>query len=494
MSSEIIQVSDGKRLKADEALTLTKGFGKYQIITIIASTICLWSNCLYTFSIPFFMSPPAIKCKLGSDWVECGYTTKYICENHIEFEYVDPTENFISHFNLLCDNEANAWLSAAVFIGCFPGYLTLGLLSDVYGRIPMIVICIIGCVVTVVAMVVASYCMQATVMIAIIGTAVKGFFASGLIFAPFTLAFECLEEKYVPLVGVFLNVMDSASQIIVVIISLLGMTWRSHCIAMVVIMASGLIPLMFIREQPKYHISKQNRKKSTEVFSLIAKVNGTKWRSEWELDLEEQPEKSKSADYGRPVETEPGAIRRKGTLAMLTSKPYFSRFALNLVVLVAWGILYYGVTIDLPNRGGDTRMNAAIDFGAEAIAYITGGYLLSRYGYFVSICWGIAIAGFTVLVSSCLPGFGYDSAWINVLMYISKFGTSITYTNTFVASDTLFPPKIRNTALSVALGTAGLGEAAVSYLIGGNYRIPMNLFYLFSSFAGMFASYYLHDN
>ncbi len=471
--------SSPELLSPDEALARTNGFSRYQILSLLTGTLCLWGDALYIFSIPFFMATPTILCRSSSGgWDICDYTADYICDHNIEYSYQEKTQNFVSEFDLLCDSSASGWLTAAIFIGSFPGFIVFGFFGDVWGRIPVILVSAISTLTFLCLMLV----LPSNLYMVIVFTTFIGFATTGLAFSPFTLAFECVKDNHVTYVGVFLNVMYATTQIIVAMLSLGELRWRIHCMVVVFITLCLFIPLPFLKDPPKYYISKRNEEKALASFVQVAKINGTVWEPDWKLALPE------SCDFQGD-----SASVKAGVTELFVNKVYRWRLMLNTVLLMGCGMIYYAITMNMPNIDGDTTLNAVLNSGAEIVAYVASGYMLSKLGYFATIYGGIAVAGTAILLMSLLTRMGTGSSFVNVLMYIAKFADSMSYGITVISSDTVFPPKVRNTAVSLAFAICAIGEALVCYLVGGGFKLGLDVCNFFASVATMLAAFALHS-
>ncbi len=503
--STSIRLSEARYISPDEALSRTEGFGKYQILVVIASTLALWSNNLYTYCVPFFMMQPKIYCPTpGDNHAQCTLSVAEICKRGIHFDYERQDEDFVSQYNLLCDSGSNAWLTAAVFIGCIPGYAILGWLGDLWGRIHIMMISLVLSAGSLIMIVLVNY-LYTSFWCTVVLSGIIGFSESGLIYAPFTFAFESIQKKYVSKVGVFLNVIDTLSQIMIIGILQFGFNWKTDCIILSVITAAALIPLFFLKDPPKYYLSNRNRRESTVTLMMIAKVNGATWNPDWRVKYSD-PENDESAEQANGIsnfssvqyddmnDDDSPAPTKQILKFLFCNKHYKRRFILNTLVVISWAVFYYGNTVDLPTHGGHVLVSATFSFLAEFLACMFSGALLSKFGYFSSIGGGIAVAGAALLGSRALVRAGAKTDLISFLIYLSKFGVSNTFANTMIASDRLFPPKMRNTALTGAQAIAGLSESMVAYFIGGKYKDALDISYVIAAFGGMIAACYLHKS
>jgi MFS family permease len=474
MNNKVIIQDEGKALNANEVLKRLGGFGNYQFISIVVSVLCLLCNSLYLFSIPFFTTPPNTLCPNSSGIYEtCPYTVEYICDNGIRYKYDAPKEyNFATEFDLLCQTSANAWLTAVIFIGCLPGFLIFGFLGDIIGRISMvwITIALNICIMTLMLI------FPKSLHIIIVYTGFIGFSTTGLAFSPFSIAFEALPESYVVIIGAILNVVYASSQLVVTLLAICEFTWRVNCIIIMGVFFA-LFGLSFVlKDPPKYQLSKRRLRKAIESFERIALINKTQWDPDWVIEV--------------PKNIEDENVK---VTELFTSSLYLWRHVMNTIIMTACGMIYYGIIMNAPNVGTSPIINATFNATAEIIGYMLGGIIVQYFSYFVCIAGGITLAGISLLLSDL---FTINSSPIlaEIMMYVGRFGNSISYGTVMISSDALFPPKIRNTAYLIGFGIATIGEACVTYMIGSKYNTAIDICYFVMVLAALISTFKLYSN
>lgn len=476
MSNQFIVQSaeDSEGIGSNEALKRAGGFGRYQYVSMVVSVLGLLCDSLYLFSIPFFTAPPALLCKNSSGFYEsCPYTREYICDNGIHYKYDAPEEyNFATEFDLLCKTSANAWLSSVIFIGCVPGFIIFGFLGDIVGRISMIWISIALNVLIMASMLLFPLSLN----MIIAATCLIGFSTTGLALSPFSLIFEAVPDSYVVTVGAILNVVFASSQLIVAFLSFCQLSWRVDCLIIVLVFFLLLGLTFVLKEPPKYELSKRRLDRAMKSFKHIARINRAEWNPAWELEAP------------KSIEDERGKLTE-----LFTSSLYLRRHILNVIIITACGMIYYGIIMNSPNVGNSPALNATFNAIAEIIGYIVGGFLIKQFSYFACIAGGITLAGITLLLSDLFTTAGL-STLAGFLMYIGRFGNSISYGTVIIGSDVLFPPRMRNTAYSTGFGVAAIGEACVAHMIGSRYTTMVDVCYFVMAVLGLISTFFLYKD
>ncbi len=126
----------------DEAYKLAGGRGKYQLLVAVACWISLVTFMCFTFTVPYLLQKPQLECFEGGHWENCD--AKIVCEGvslvKYRFKDADRRYNFVTEFGLLCKDTEATFISSAYFIGSILSCLIVNTLSDVFGRLPLLII------------------------------------------------------------------------------------------------------------------------------------------------------------------------------------------------------------------------------------------------------------------------------------------------------------------------------------------------------------------
>lgn len=157
-------------------------------------------------------------------------------------------------------------------------------------------------------------------------------------------------------------------------------------------------------------------------------------------------------------------------------------------------MVYYGLSFNSKNLGGDRYVNSFISGFVEVPAVVAILPLLNRLGRVKCYCGtfitGGICCGIVALLSFILsPG---QSVWLPVtIAMIGKFLISQTFAIAYLYTAELFPTNVRNVAVGTASTFARIGSMSAPYivdLLGGVHPgIPVIIFGIFSTTAGLFS-------
>ena len=124
-----------KIVTLDEGYEMTQGNGRYQLLIYITGFISFSCSMWYVYSIPFFFVFPKVYgcndglCKSADE--ACNARSYY---------YDDPSFNFITEMDLLCEKVSTSLITSSFPTGFLIGDMLLSSASDVFGRIPILLI------------------------------------------------------------------------------------------------------------------------------------------------------------------------------------------------------------------------------------------------------------------------------------------------------------------------------------------------------------------
>jgi OCT family organic cation transporter-like MFS transporter 4/5 len=168
----------------------------------------------------------------------------------------------------------------------------------------------------------------------------------------------------------------------------------------------------------------------------------------------------------------------------------------TLLIFFSWlivAMVYYGLSLNSKNLGGDRYLNGFLSGFVEVPAVVVIIPLLSRLGR-VKCYSGTFIAGgiccmLTALVTILTSGQGWAIALSVAIGIIGKFLISMTFAIAYLYTAELFPTKVRNLAVGLASTFARIGSISAPYivdLLGSIHAgIPVVIFGLCSFAAGI---------
>jgi len=179
---------------------------------------------------------------------------------------------------------------------------------------------------------------------------------------------------------------------------------------------------------------------------------------------------------------------------VLIKTPEMRKRTLN--IFFSWlivAMVYYGLSLNSKNLGGDRYLNGFLSGFVEVPAVVVIIPLLSRLGR-VKCYSGTFIAGgicccLVALVTSLTNKEGWAVALSVAIGIVGKFLISMTFAIAYLYTAELFPTKVRNLAVGLASTFARIGSISAPYivdLLGSiNAGIPVVIFGLCSFAAGV---------
>merc|ERR1712223_1780573 len=179
---------------------------------------------------------------------------------------------------------------------------------------------------------------------------------------------------------------------------------------------------------------------------------------------------------------------------VLVKTPEMRKRTIN--IFFSWlivAMVYYGLSLNSKNLGGDRYVNGFLSGFVEVPAVVVIIPLLARLGR-VKCYSGTFIAGGTccclvALVTSVTSGQSWAIGLSVAIGLVGKFHFSMTFAIAYLYTAELFPTKVRNLAVGLASTFARIGSISAPYivdLLGSiNAGIPVVIFGLCSFAAGV---------
>jgi len=432
---------------------LAGGFGKYQFLAVIVAVMAFIGSMLYVFSIPFFIDDPAIECYINNKWVSCS--PEYVCDDreNIFFRYVNRLENFVSEYDLLCDDPAQEAIPSAYFTGVFFSCLFFSVIGDVYGRLPLLIMGQLG---NLAAMV--GIGMFSSYEACLILSGVAGFFTGINQGTPFNFLYDSMEEKYSATVATVLNCCWASGEIMIAYIMLGRTPWRIMLIFIICWSAAFIFILIWIREAPRFHYSTGNFTEFSESLQYIAKRNGVVLPTNIEFDKE-----------SLKLDKEKEASMLKVLKDIVTNKTVLFRTILLCIAFFLSMLIYYGISINLEKFEGDMVVNGVFNALAEIVGVIIAGFLFRKFGQKQTLTLMFSLAGFGLFMS----GIFADNVWLaNGFIYLAKSGSAGGDNTIYIFAGEMFPNTVKNAALAFGMVIASVGSM-IAPLIGLLKYFPM---------------------
>ncbi len=413
----------------DEAYELAGGHGKYQLLVAVCSTITIISSMLYLFSIPMFLKfPKTSECTTdnGAEIPICNVTMTECYNSSLLYRYENLRFNFVSEYDLICD-DVKATLIASVFsIGACFGCLLFSALSDAIGRLPVLFIGEAGMIAGTCYLVFFS-----SYQVCIWATIATGFFALACGPPSFSFAYDSMHAKYIPLYSTYINAVFAVGEILVALVMWSQITWRTMCGLILCWHSMFFIMFFVLYESPRFLITKGRAEEAGRALEYIAQLN--------------------SASLPKPIHIKDvagPAGSSESTLKILLSPRMLCYLLVCSSLFLASGFVYFGISMSVQRLKGNLYVNVIINGVAEMVAVVLSGVAVKRYGNKGAVVGSLMITCVAVALQNT---FDWNVVISSCCLYVAKFGISAAFNIAYICSGELFPTSVKGTALGIGV-------------------------------------------
>ncbi|XP_069129239.1 organic cation transporter protein-like isoform X2 [Argopecten irradians] len=392
------------------------------------------------------------------------------------------TETFTSMNNLVCRNaQKTAMAKSFFFAGVLVGAITIGHISDVFGRKTSLLVGAILLIASTLSLAWSPNFTFFSVCMLFIGVASEGMYAPGLI-----IGLELVGPSKRSFTGTLTNHFFALG-----IMALSGMAyfirhWKHLELACAVPCVFFLFYYWLLPESPRWLITKQRFSEAKKILRKAARVNRVSLADDM-LDISRIVENTSKNRIGSG----------RKFCQLLNSRVFLPRMIIISFNMCVITMSYYGLTLNTENLGGNFYLNFCLSGLVELPAYTIPLLLMDRIGrkrlFFVCmiVC---GVACISTLLTTIYLDQEYQS--LNVtLALLGKLGISAAFSIILVYSAELFPTVVRGTALSSCSIFGRIGGIVASYvaesgdLISGRIgkAFPMLIFGVLSLVAAFLA-------
>ncbi|XP_017143860.1 organic cation transporter-like protein [Drosophila miranda] len=480
----------------DEAIIKLGDFGRYQ--KIIYFLICLTSIpvAFHKLAGVFLLAKPDFRCALPFEDDSPGNGSQYELPHHLwnisyppgeVCEYYDVTyseeylngslvrttndtrscdryvydqskylNSAVTEWNLVCGRGFLAATSDSLFmLGVLVGSIIFGQLSDKYGRKPILFASLVIQVVFGVLAGLAPEYFTYTMARVIVGAT-----TSGVFLVAYVIAMEMVGPAKRLYAGIFVMMFFSLGFMLTAAFAYFIHDWRWLQIALTL---PGLIFMCYywiIPESARWLLSKGRKECAIANMQKAARFNRVDITNEALSALldegESSADKQKQLDQVKVKEPLPSVwdlfcypnLRRKTLLIFLDW-------------LVTSGV-YYGLSWNTNNLGGNVLLNFVISGAVEIPAYIFLLLTLNRWGRRSILCGCLVVAGLSLLLTVVIPQ--ERNGLIVTCAMMGKLAITASYGTVYIFSAEQFPTVVRNVALGAASMVARIGGMLAPYL------------------------------
>ena len=374
----------------------------------------------------------------------CGY------ENLI-WDYSVVSSSIVKDYDFTCGNSYKKQIYGALYmIGMLFGSYTVGMISDKFGRMKALMLCVImigSSGFFVVSFLPDAYSYGLVRFITGIGS-ISCFMVT------FVLCVEYVGAKYTVFVGIAIDIPFALGELLLGVEAYFIRDWftlQSVAYTPVLIL---LFLWFLVPESPRWLLATGKIKEAETIIRKGAEING-KTIPEDTFKVEAKNEKEDTFVF-----------EEKTTFRDLFKPSVILKRSLNM--MYQWfsvTICYYGLTFTSVDLLADPYINFSLSCFIEIPGYL--------FCIFVMDCWGRRpilsfcqlVSGIACIAAGLMDGVKLLKVLQIILSLIGKFGTSACMAIVYVYTAELFPTVIRNTAIGACTTAAGLG-GIMSIMIG----------------------------
>ncbi|EDV53886.1 organic cation transporter-like protein [Drosophila erecta] len=477
----------------DEAIVHLGDFGRYQ--KIIYFLICLTSIpvAFHKLAGVFLLAKPDFRCALpfenGSSYelsphlwnlsypqnercsyYDVDYTAEYLngsiprssndtksCSRYV-YDQSKYLNSAVTEWNLVCGRDFMAATSDSLFmLGVLLGSIVFGQLSDKYGRKPILFASLVIQVLFGVLAGVAPEYFTYTFARLMVGAT-----TSGVFLVAYVVAMEMVGPDKRLYAGIFVMMFFSVGFMLTAVFAYFFHDWRWLQIALTL---PGLIFMFYywiIPESARWLLSKGRKECAIANMQKAARFNKVEISDEALGELLDEGENSEEKAKQKLEDPEQDAGPPPSVWDLFC---YPNLRRKTLLIFLDWLVtsgVYYGLSWNTNNLGGNVLLNFVISGAVEIPAYVFLLLTLNRWGRRSILCGCLVMAGLSLLATVVVPD-SMHTLMIACAM-LGKLAITASYGTVYIFSAEQFPTVVRNVALGAASMVARISGMMAPFL------------------------------
>jgi len=439
----------------------------------------------------------ALKNRMALGLAKVGCDSSSAPENErYQYDMSEGLDTIVNNWNLVCDRlPLLSTIQGSYMGGVFMGCVVFGWASDRFGRrLTMLVAAAIQTVTSITAAFATNY------VIFIFLRFLIAFSVSGVFECGFVLVTEICGPTYRTYFGILTQFPFGIGAALLPLIAYFIREWQSLQLAIslpCILLASFY---WFVPESPRWLMAEGRLDEALKILKDGAKTNGRTLPSDQELlEMMRSINEEEEEEAPPPDQTEMSTGDKVQSvfkeIIILVATPEMRKRTLN--IFYSWlivAMVYYGLSFNTKNLGGDRYISGFISGFVEVPAVVVILPLLSRLGRVKCYCYtfisGGICCGIVALISFTTDK--DDVVWLTVgIAMVGKFLISMTFAIAYLYTAELFPTKVRNVAVGMASTFARIGSISAPYIVDllgfVHAGIPVVIFGLASTSAGLFS-------
>jgi len=390
-----------------------------------------------------------------------------------EYDLTRFPETVINAFDMVCDAEQYvAHSQSSYMVGILLGALLGGMCADMFGRRLTLLIFTITFLVFGISAAFATSVIVFMLLRFLVAFSMMALFTTGFVYA-----LESVGGPWRAVLGISYEYTFAIG-----FMSLAGIAyvlkpwWKLQlCITIPAIVFFSFY--FIIPESPRWLLTKGREEEAREIVEKICKTNGRPYKPT--MKLVDEPAKEEEGPRATIFD-----LFKTPNLRWRTLNFYYNWFVNSFV--------YYGLSLNSGNLGGDLFVNIFIGGAVEIPAYTLSIFVLLKSGRRIALCSSMVVGGIACLCTMFFTKGYYTLDWpIVTFAMIGKFCISASFAIVYVYSAEVFPTVLRTTGVGSSSMCARFGSISAPYIAiygGKAYRhLPVILFGVTSILAGLLA-------
>ncbi|KAI8492307.1 hypothetical protein Bbelb_297600 [Branchiostoma belcheri] len=366
------------------------------------------------------------------------------CNHGYWYDTSQYHSSIFTEFDLVCgSSELNQFAQSMFMVGVLLGAVGSGQLSDIVGRKKTF---FLGILMQLIFGVAVAFSPNYTLFV--VFRAFVGASASAVFLPCFVIGTELVAPSMRTWAGTIGEIFFAIGYMLLALIAYFIRDWRTLQLVISVPNAVFLFAYPLVIESPRWLLSKGRDEEVAAIMRRAAKVNG--------VTLPDEVFTTKKVDNEKPKD------ERIYTVIDLVRTPNMAKK--SLLIFFNWlviSLVYYGLSLNTSNLGGDDYLNFFISGVVEIPAYISSVYIADWFGrpkthaaYMIIGAVGCIICPF--LTAPYLPE-SLNALSITLAM-IGKFGLTAGFNIIYLFTAELYPTMVRN---------VGVGASSMFARVGG---------------------------
>lgn len=366
-----------------------------------------------------------------------------------EYNLTFYSRTIVNEWDLVCDKEWLVSLAKSIYmVGFMISVLVFGQISDCIGRWPTVLICY---VITCVSGLMSAF--STTYLMFLIMRFFQAFGRTGLTTTGFVLIMEIIGPKHRTKTGIAIQAGWAFGFITLPAVAWFIRDW----VWFQLITTFPIIPFFFmywvVPESPRWLMTQGKMEKFEKVVNKAARLNRKVGKSD-AVNLEALlPTIKRGA----------GETTKSGTLFDLFKTPRLRCRTFNCIYhWMVNAFMYYGLSYNTNDLGGDPFLNFFIAGALEVPSYLVVFYAISRYGrrivYMICMLVGGTACAAIIAVPESIPYLATAFAMVGKFCITGTFGILYLYTSE------LFPTVVRNVAIGSCSTCARIGSIIAPFV------------------------------